>query len=61
MFKITEFNIAYECDQCGIELKDQLTIEDINTSKYRYHLCQDCKNKIQSYGGESIKVQSRET
>ena len=56
MFKITENNITISCDNCGIELQDNLTIDDINNTRSRYHLCQDCKNKISNYGGEISKV-----
>lgn len=52
MFKVTEFNVVQSCDQCGIDLLDNLSIDDVNNSKNRYHLCQDCQNKIHEYGGE---------
>lgn len=56
MFKITSTKIIESCDYCGIDLQDDLTINDINKSNTRYHLCQDCKNKIANYGGESSEV-----
>ena len=49
MFKITEYNITKSCDICGIDLDYNLTLDDINSAKDRYHVCVECDRKIQEY------------
>ena len=52
MIRITQSNIQITCDECGIVLQDNLTLEDINKIKCRYNLCNECESKINGQGFE---------
>lgn len=56
MFKITSVKVIKSCDYCGIDLEDNLTIEDVNNSDSRYHLCQECNNKVNNDDRKVFKV-----